>query len=95
MANKRFTVFSRKLLLLLLVTPRHDLLCFSAQSGRSLILDPGVNVSLCFSAQCTCQVLGFSSVYSLVKRFLILSVTCASATCCQFAYLLAQVAVSH
>ena len=58
MANKMFTGFSRKLLLLLLlVTLRHDLLCFSAQSGRSLILDPGVNVSLCFSAQSRGRVL--------------------------------------
>ena len=45
-------MFSRKVLLLLLVVmPRCDPLCFSAPSGRSLILDPGVNVSLCFSAQ--------------------------------------------
>ena len=34
MASKTFTVFSRKLLLLLLlVIPRRDPLCFSAQSG--------------------------------------------------------------
>ena len=52
MAFKRFTVFSRKvLLLLLMVMPRRDPSSFSAQSGRSLILDPGVSVSLCFSAQ--------------------------------------------
>ena len=52
MASKKFTVFSRKLLLLLLlVVPRRDPLCFSAHSGRSLILDPGVSVPLYFSAQ--------------------------------------------
>ena len=44
MAFKRFTVFSRKVLLLLL-------LVFPARFGRSLNLDPGVCVSLCFSAQ--------------------------------------------
>ena len=44
MVFKRFTVFSRKVLLLLL-------LVFPARSGRSLNLDPGVSVSLCFSAQ--------------------------------------------
>ena len=63
MANKRFIVFSRKLLLLLLVTPMHDLLYFSAQSGRSLILDPGVNVSLCFSAQSRGRVLPGSGIF--------------------------------
>ena len=52
MASKKFFVFSRKLLLLLLlVVPRRDPLCFSAHSGRSLILDPGVSLPLCFSAQ--------------------------------------------
>ena len=60
MANKRFTVFSRKLLLLLLVTPRYDLLCFSAQFGRSLILDPGVCASQHNPEEESCQVLGFS-----------------------------------
>ena len=44
-----FTVLSTKLLpLLLLVMPRRDPSSFSAQSGRSLILDPGVSASLCF-----------------------------------------------
>ena len=52
MAFKRFTVFSRKMvLLLLLVMPRCDPSSFSAQPGRSLILDPGVSSPLCFSAQ--------------------------------------------
>ena len=47
-----FTVLSTKLLpLLLLVMPRRDPSSFSAQSGRSLILDPGVSASLCFLAQ--------------------------------------------
>ena len=49
---KRSTVFSRTaLLLLLLAIPRHDPSNFSAQTGRSLLLDPGVSPSLCFSAQ--------------------------------------------
>ena len=52
MAFKRFTVFSRIIvLLLLLVMPRCDPSSFSAQPGRSLILDPGVSSPLCFSAQ--------------------------------------------
>ena len=47
-----FTVLSTKLLpLLLVVMPRRDPPSFSAQSGRSLILDPGVSASLCFLAQ--------------------------------------------
>ena len=45
-------MFPRKLLLLLLlVVTRPDPLCFSAHSGRSLILDSGVSLPLCFSAQ--------------------------------------------
>ena len=49
---KRSTVFSRTaLLLLLLAMSRHDPSNFSAQTGRSLLLDPGVSPSLCFSAQ--------------------------------------------
>ena len=52
MAFKRFTVFSRKMvLLLLLVMPRYDPSSFSVQPGWSLILDPGVSSPLCFSAQ--------------------------------------------
>ena len=51
MRVKRSTVFSSTgLLLLLLVMPRDDPSNFSAQTGRSLILDPGVSLSLCFSA---------------------------------------------
>ena len=58
MAFKRFTVFSRKvLLLLLLVIPRSDPSTFSASRGRALILDPGVSPSLCFSAQSRGRVL--------------------------------------
>ena len=41
MAFKRFTVFSRKVLLLLLVMPRSDPSSFSTLPGRALILDPG------------------------------------------------------
>ena len=50
---KRSTVFLRtSLVLLLLVMARHDPSNFSAQTGsRPLILDPGVSLSLCFSAQ--------------------------------------------
>ena len=51
MAFKRFTVFSRNmllLLLLLLVMSRGD---SSAPPGRTLILDRGVSLPLCFSAQ--------------------------------------------
>ena len=52
MAFGKLTLFSRKVILLLLVaTPKCDPLCFSAPSGMPLILDPGVNESLCFSAQ--------------------------------------------
>lgn len=53
-----FILFSRKmLLLLLLVMPRQDSSSFSEQSGRSLILDPGISISLCFSAQSRGRVL--------------------------------------
>ena len=56
--------FSRKVfLLLLLVIPRRDPSSFSAQSGRSLILDPGVSLSLCFSAQSRGRVLPDPGVY--------------------------------
>ena len=49
MALKRFTVFSRKmLLLLLLVTSASD---SRAIHRRTLTLDPGVSTPLCFSAQ--------------------------------------------
>ena len=45
-------MFSRTaLLLLLLAIPRCDPSNFSAQTGRSLLLDPGVSPSVCFSAQ--------------------------------------------
>ena len=54
----RFTVFSRKmLLLLLLVMPRSDPSSFSGPPGKALILDPGVSLSLCFSAQSRGRVL--------------------------------------
>ena len=44
---RRLSVFSRKvLLLLLLLAPRQDPLYFSVQSGQSLIPDPGVTLSL-------------------------------------------------
>ena len=86
MAFIRFTVFSRKmLLLLLLVMPRSDSSSFSAPPGRALILDPGVSLSLCFSAQSrgrvlpdpglflsvlTCQELS-ESLYDLAKCFIL------------------------
>ena len=43
MALKRFTVSKRVLLLLLLAVPRHDPLCFSAQSGRLVLTSDGVS----------------------------------------------------
>ena len=43
MALKRFTVSRRVLLLLLLAVPRHDPLCFSAQSGRLVLTSDGVS----------------------------------------------------
>ena len=49
---KRSTVFSRAaLLLVLLVMPRVDRSYLTSETGRSVILDPGVRVPLCFSAQ--------------------------------------------
>ena len=51
-------MFSRKMfLLLLLVMPRSDPSSFLAPPGRALILDPGVSLSLCFSAQSRGRVL--------------------------------------
>ena len=45
--ERKVSVFSRKvLLLLLLLAPRQDPLYFSVQSGQSLIPDPGVKLSL-------------------------------------------------
>ena len=59
-----FKVFSRKvLLLLLLMVPRRDPSSFSAYSGRSLILDPGVSLPLCFSAQSRGRVLPDPGLY--------------------------------
>ena len=78
----------KMLLFLLLVMPRSDPSSFSGPPGKALILDPGVSLSLCFSAQSrgrvlpdpriflsvlACQEL-FESLYDLSK-------------CCQFAYL--------
>ena len=79
-------MFSRKmLLLLLLVMPRSDPSSFSAPPGRALILDPGVSLSLCFSAQSrgrvlpdpglflsvfTCQEVS-QSLYDLSKCFML------------------------
>ena len=49
---KRSTVFSRTaLLLVLLVMPRVDRSYLTSETGRSVVLDPGVSVPLCFSAQ--------------------------------------------
>ena len=83
MAFKRFTLFSRKmLLLLLLVASRSD---SRAIHGRTLTLDPGVSMPLCFSAQSggrvlpdpglflsvvTCQELS-DSLYDLSKSFML------------------------
>ena len=51
-------MFSRKMLpFLLLVMPRSDPSSFSGPPGRALILDPGVNLSLCFSARSRGRVL--------------------------------------
>ena len=50
----------RKMLLflqLLLVMPRSDPSSFSGPPGKALILDPGVSLSLCFSAQSRGRVL--------------------------------------
>ena len=51
-------MFSRKMLLfLLLVMPRSDPSIFSGPPGKALILDPGVSLSLYFSAQSRGRVL--------------------------------------
>ena len=58
---KRSIVFSRTaLLLLLLAMPRHDPSNFSAQTGRSLLLDPGVSASQHNPEEETYLILGFS-----------------------------------
>ena len=51
-------MISRKMLLfLLLVVARSDPSSFSGPPGKALILDPGVSLSLCFSAQSRGRVL--------------------------------------
>ena len=66
----------KMLLFLLLVMPRSDPSSFSGPPGKALILDPGVSLSLCFSAQTRGRVLPetFTNhdptmVYKTKKRF--------------------------
>ena len=64
---KRSTVFSRAVLLLvLLVMPRIDRSYLTSETGRSVILDPGVSVPLCFSAQSSAKIPSVQSVQGML-----------------------------
>ena len=82
--KRKLSVFSRKaLLLLLLLAPRQDPLYFSVQSGKSLLPDPGVKLSVSQPSKCgslpgpeailsmtSCQVLS-DAFRGLVAQFIL------------------------